>query len=78
MSQEQEAAPAEVTVGKETETRAERRVRLPDLLQKPFDIRSFALSGLFILALFYTMYFMRSVLLPIVLALLLSYLFKPS
>jgi predicted PurR-regulated permease PerM len=77
MSQEEEAAPAEVTVGEETETRAERRVRLPDLLQKPFDVRSFALSGLFILALFYTMYFMRSVLLPIVLALLLSYLFKP-
>jgi predicted PurR-regulated permease PerM len=31
----------------------------------------------FILAVFYTMYFMRSVLLPIVLALLLSYLLKP-
>jgi len=78
MSQEDEqAAPAEVTVGEETETQAERRVRLPDLLQKPFDIRSFALSGLFVLALFYTMYFMRSVLLPIVLALLLSYLLKP-
>jgi predicted PurR-regulated permease PerM len=77
MSQEEESAPAEVTVGEETEARAARRVRLPDLLQKPFDIRSFALSGLFILAIFYTMYFMRSVLLPIVLALLLSYLLKP-
>ncbi len=53
------------------------RLRVPQLLQRPFDIRSFALTGLFILALFYTMYFMRSVLLPIVLALLLSYLFKP-
>lgn len=54
-----------------------KRLRIPHLLQRPFDIRSFALNGLFILALFYTMYFMRAVLLPIVLALLLSYLFKP-
>ncbi len=53
------------------------RRRLPHLLQRPFDIRSFALTGLFVLAVFYTMYFMRSVLLPIILALLLSYLFKP-
>ncbi len=61
----------------ETETTAAPRIRLFDVLQRPFDIRSVALTGLFILALFYTMYFMRSVLLPIVLALLLSYLFKP-
>lgn len=53
------------------------RLRMPHLLQRPFDIRSFALTGLFVLALFYTMYFMRAVLLPIVLALLLSYIFKP-
>jgi predicted PurR-regulated permease PerM len=61
----------------ETETRAEPRGRIPRLLKHRFDIRSFALTGLFILAVFYTMYFMRAVLLPIVLALLLSYLFKP-
>ncbi|MEP6936766.1 MAG: AI-2E family transporter [Chthoniobacterales bacterium] len=54
-----------------------KRFRVPDLLQPPFDIRSIALTGLFILALFYTMYFMRSVLLPLVLALLLSYLLLP-
>ncbi len=53
------------------------RIRLPDLLRGPFDIRSLALSGLFILALFYTIYFMRGVLLPLVLALLLSYLLRP-
>ncbi|MBA2586420.1 MAG: AI-2E family transporter [Chthoniobacterales bacterium] len=50
---------------------------IPDLLQRPFDIRSLALTGLFVLAVFYTMYFMRSILLPIVLALLLSYLLRP-
>jgi len=61
----------------ETESTAPPRVRLADALHRPFNIRSMALTGLFILALFYTMYFMRSVLLPIVLALLLSYLFKP-
>ena len=53
------------------------RLRLPDLLRGPFDIRSLALTGLFILAVFYTVYFMRAVLLPLVLALLLSYLLRP-
>src|SRR5204862_5377762 len=53
------------------------RSRIAEVLQKPFDVRSVALTGLFILALFYTIYFLRSVLLPIVLALLLSYLLRP-
>src|SRR5213078_4505697 len=53
------------------------RLRTADLLQKPFDVRSITLTGLFILALFYTIYFMRSILLPMVLALLLSYLLRP-
>src|SRR5438270_1384626 len=53
------------------------RSRIAELLQKAFDVRSISLTGLFILALFYTMYFMRSVLLPIVLAVLLSYLLRP-
>jgi len=53
------------------------RLRIAELLQEPFDVRSIALSGLFILAVFYTIYFMRSILLPIVLALLLSYLLRP-
>jgi predicted PurR-regulated permease PerM len=51
--------------------------RIGKLLQRPLDVPSIALVGLFILALFYTIYFMRSILLPIVLALLLSYLFRP-
>lgn len=53
------------------------RLRVHDLLQRPFDVRSVALTGLFLLALFYTIYFLRSLLLPIVLALLLSYLLRP-
>jgi len=53
------------------------RARIADLLRKPFDIRSLALTGLFVLALFYTIYFTRAVLLPLVLALLLSYLLRP-
>ena len=53
------------------------RLRMADLLQQPFDVRSFALTGLFILAAFYTIYFLRAVLLPIVLAWLLSYLLRP-
>ena len=59
----------------EVESRA--RSRVAELSEKPFDVRSIALTGLFILAMFYTIYFMRSVLLPIVLALLLSYLLRP-
>jgi len=46
-------------------------------LRRPADIKSVALTGLFVLAVFYTMYFMRAMLLPLVLALLLSYLFTP-
>lgn len=53
------------------------RLRLTDVLKGPFDIKSLALTGLFILAVFYTMYFMRAMLLPLVLALLLSYLLAP-
>lgn len=53
------------------------RLRIAEQLQKPFDIRSISLTGLFILAVFYTIYFMRSMLLPIILALLLSYLLRP-
>jgi predicted PurR-regulated permease PerM len=56
---------------------AVRRIRLRDVLRRPFDIKSVALTGLFVLAVFYTMYFMRAMLLPLVLALLLSYLLAP-
>ncbi len=53
------------------------RVRLHELLQRPFNVRSFATTALLLLAIFYTIYFVRSLLLPIVLALLLSYLLRP-
>lgn len=66
-----------LTGREETGTTAAPRLRMPDLLQRRFDIRSVALTGLFVLALFYTLYFARAVLLPVVLALLLSYLFRP-
>ena len=58
------------------ETRAKSE-RLAEMLRGPFDIKSFSLSGLFVFALFYIMYLMRSVLLPLVLAVLLSYLLAP-
>ena len=51
--------------------------KLRDLLQGPFGIRSLALSGLLILACFYTLYFARAFFLPIVLALLLTFLLSP-
>ena len=46
-------------------------------MQGPFGIRSLALTGLFILAAFYTLYFGRAFFLPIVLALLLNFLLSP-
>ena len=65
--------------GEETKTdrRQGRLHRLADRLRGPFDIKSLALTGLFVLAVFYTMYFMRAMILPLVLALLLSYLLTP-
>src|ERR1051326_6643881 len=51
-----------------------RSERLAELLRGPFDIKSFALTALFVFALFCIMYLMRPVLLPLVLAILLSYL----
>ncbi|HZF13725.1 MAG TPA: AI-2E family transporter [Thermoanaerobaculia bacterium] len=51
--------------------------RLRDVLVEPFGVRNVSLTGLFILAAFYTLYFARSFLLPIVLALLLSLLLSP-
>ncbi|HEY0513253.1 MAG TPA: AI-2E family transporter [Thermoanaerobaculia bacterium] len=51
--------------------------KLRDLLEGPFGVRSIALTGLFILALFYTLYFGRAFFLPIVLSLLLSFLLSP-
>lgn len=51
--------------------------RLGGLVAEPPAVRSIALTGLFVLALFYTLYFARAVVLPIVLATLLSFLFAP-
>jgi predicted PurR-regulated permease PerM len=67
--------PDDTREAEEVEARA--RSRIAELSQRPFDVSSIALTGLFILAVFYTIYFMRSILLPIVLALLLSYLLRP-
>jgi predicted PurR-regulated permease PerM len=67
--------PDDTHEAEEVEARA--RSRIAELSQRPFDVRSIALTGLFVLAVFYTIYFMRSILLPIVLALLLSYLLRP-
>jgi predicted PurR-regulated permease PerM len=50
---------------------------LAAMLEGPFDIRSISLTGLFVLAVVYTMYFTRAILLPMVLALLLSQLLAP-
>src|SRR5688572_12223286 len=50
---------------------------LATFLKGPLAIRSIALSGLFLLAVFGTLYVARAVFMPIVLALLLSFLLAP-
>src|SRR5262245_30636467 len=51
--------------------------KLNETLSQPGVIRSVALTGLFVLAIFYTLYFAREILLPITLALLLNFLLRP-
>jgi len=51
--------------------------RLREILQGSLGIHSFSLTGLFVLAAFYTLYLARSFFLPIILALLLSLLLNP-
>jgi predicted PurR-regulated permease PerM len=51
--------------------------KLGDSLRGARSIRPFMLTGLFILALFYTLYFARIFLLPIMLALLFAFLLRP-
>lgn len=52
--------------------------KLADLLSGPIDIRSLALTGIFVLLLFYTLYFAKSFFLPIFLAMLLNFLLGPA
>lgn len=51
--------------------------KLGELFGGPIDVRSVSLTGLFVLAFFYTLYFGRQFFLPVVLALLLSFLLAP-
>ncbi|HEX5760359.1 MAG TPA: AI-2E family transporter [Thermoanaerobaculia bacterium] len=51
--------------------------RLRDLFQGPFQVRSMALVGLLVLASLYTLYFARAFVLPVILALLLSFVLQP-
>ncbi|HEX6172839.1 MAG TPA: AI-2E family transporter, partial [Candidatus Binatia bacterium] len=57
----------------------ESKADLQDLLptQRDLDIRSITLTGLFVLATFYTLYFARDFILPILLAWILSSLLAP-
>lgn len=52
--------------------------KLREMMQGPFGVRSLSLTGLFILAAFYTLYLAQSFFIPIVLALLLSLLLSPA
>jgi predicted PurR-regulated permease PerM len=51
--------------------------KMEEALRDRVDIRSLAITGLFVLALFYTLYFARAFFLPIVLAVLFDFLLSP-
>lgn len=51
--------------------------RLLEFFSGPVDVRSIALTGIFVLLVFYTLYFARDFFLPVVLALLLTFLLAP-
>jgi predicted PurR-regulated permease PerM len=51
--------------------------KLGDALRERIEVRSIAITGLFVLASFYTLYFARAFFLPIVLAVLLDFLLSP-
>jgi predicted PurR-regulated permease PerM len=51
--------------------------RFLELFSGPIDVRSITLSGIFVLLVFYSLYFARAFLLPVVLAFLLTFLLAP-
>src|SRR5207237_10287668 len=51
--------------------------KLGQALRDRVEVRSIAITGLFVLAVLYTLYFARGFLLPIVLAVLLDFLLSP-
>lgn len=67
---------AEAAGGGETASR-EGSIELRRPGRRPHDVRSAALTGLLVLAVFYTLYFAQSFLLPVVLAVLLKFLLQP-
>jgi predicted PurR-regulated permease PerM len=77
-------SPFQPDVGEADADRAEEQpIAQPDLrktgeaLREGIEIRSLAITGLFIFALFYTLYFGKAFFLPIVLAVLLDFLLSP-
>jgi predicted PurR-regulated permease PerM len=51
--------------------------KLGEALRERMEVRSIAITGLFVLAVLYTLYFARAFLLPIILAVLLDFLLSP-
>lgn len=64
--------------GTEGEPRRSSADNLLEFFKEPFQIHSIALSGLFILAVFYTLYVGREFFLPVILAFLFSLLLGPA
>ena len=69
-------APVSDTAGAEAVSQPDIR-KLGDALRDRVEIRSLSITGLFVLAAFYTLYFAREFFLPILLAVLLDFLLSP-
>jgi predicted PurR-regulated permease PerM len=79
-----EMKPDDSTVGlKESAQKEDHPHPRPDLsdlkrmFQGPMDVRSIVLTGLFVLALLFTLHFTKAIFLPVTLAILLNFLFSP-
>src|SRR5215470_9842559 len=69
--------PATANVADEQAAEGDDRIALDDRIPLPEDARTALLAGIFILLGFYTIYFAREIVMPIVFALLLNFLLQP-
>src|SRR5713226_6423448 len=60
------------------DSRPDSKTFLQEVFRGPVDIRSIALTGIFLLFTLYSLYFARDFLLPVVVAFVLSFLFAPA
>lgn len=76
-SQDLSSSPKEPSPPAKEANKPPKSASIAEMLGKPLDIRSFALTILTVLAIFYTLYFAKTIFIPLTLAVLLSLLLWP-